>query len=67
MTKRETADALYHSSARANYGVKLIYHGPGADLPEHSHLGFQGHDSLQQPIGNMPKYVPLTDPGEHEQ
>jgi len=68
LTKREIADLLYHSSARQAYGINLVYHGPGASLPEHSHLeaGGSGRDLLQQPKGAKPRYVPLTDPSERQ-
>jgi RHS repeat-associated protein len=47
---RETAHALYHSSARRRLGVRLIYHQPGAILPEHSHLDLvRGPDQQEQP------------------
>jgi hypothetical protein len=68
MSKRETADALFHNNARKDAAVRLLYHGPGAALPEHSHLDLQpGTDLYEQPKGSAPRYVPLNDPVKHEE
>jgi len=66
-SKRETADALYHSEARKDGGVRLLYHQPGARLPEHSHLDLnKGADVQEQPKGTPGKrYVPMEDPVKH--
>jgi hypothetical protein len=65
LSKAETADALFHSSARKDAGVRLIYHKKGARLPEHSHLDLKsGPDLQEQPKGTPGKrYVPMVDPG----
>ena len=65
MTKAETADALFHSDARKDAGVRLLYHKKGARLPEHSHLDLKkGPDIQEQPKGTPGKrYVRMVDPG----
>lgn len=65
MTKAETADALFHSDARKDAGVRLLYHKNGARLPEHSHLDLKrGPDMQEQPKGTPGRrYVPMVDPG----
>lgn len=66
MSKLETADALFHSSARRSNGLRLIYHAPGAALPEHSHLdGSPGEDLREYPRGSVPRYGKLSDPKDH--
>jgi hypothetical protein len=39
-SKKETLDILYHSQARKDCGVRLLYQ-KGTTLPEHSHLDLQ--------------------------
>lgn len=59
-TKRETVQALYTSSVREEAGVRLLYHGPNAALPEHSHVDLgTGPDMFERPRGSEPRYVPL--------
>lgn len=60
MTKNETFSALYGSEARRDFGVRLLYHGPGAALPEHSHLDLKsGPDLYEMPKGSEPRYLIL--------
>ena len=67
LSKVETADALFHSAERKKHGVRLLYHRPGAALPEHSHLDLnEGPDIQEQPKGSVPRYVPMQDPMTHE-
>lgn len=40
LTKAQTSQALLDSHARQAAGLRLIYHTPGAAVPEHSHLEF---------------------------
>jgi RHS repeat-associated protein len=62
-SKRETLDILYHSQARKDFGVRLLYHQNGSTLPEHSHLDLQqSGDITEQKKGSKDKYVPLKDP-----
>ncbi|HEX6042345.1 RHS repeat-associated core domain-containing protein [Longimicrobium sp.] len=59
-TKKETVRALYTSSVRQEAGVRLLYHGPGAKLPEHSHVDLgDGPDLFEQPREESTRYVPL--------
>ena len=62
-SKKETLNILYHSQARKDFDVRLLYHQKGSTLPEHSHLDLQeGPDITEQPRGEKPKYVPLKEP-----
>jgi RHS repeat-associated protein len=62
-SKKETLSILYNSEARANFGVRLLYHQKGSTLPEHSHLDLQqSGDITEQQKGQRPKYVPLKEP-----
>jgi hypothetical protein len=62
-SKKETLDSLYHSQARRDFDVRLLYHQKGSTLPEHSHLDLQsGPDITEQPLGKQPKYIPLKEP-----
>ncbi len=68
MSKAETFKALAGSQVRKDFGVRLIYHGPGAELPEHSHLDMRGGQDLrEQPKGSSPRYIPIAGKqGEHQ-
>jgi hypothetical protein len=62
-SKKKTLDILYHSQARRDFDVRLLYHQNGSTLPEHSHLDLQqSGDITEQKKGSNPKYVPLKEP-----
>jgi hypothetical protein len=59
-TPRQTVRALYHSALRRRMRVRLLYHLPGATLPEHAHVDLgPAPDMQEQPRGRRPRYVPL--------
>jgi RHS repeat-associated protein len=68
---RQTADALFHSEVRKADGVRLLYHQPGATLPEHSHVDLQtdigDRQERPQAKGSRAIYDPLQDPIKHPQ
>jgi len=69
MNKTETVDALFHSTARKESGLRLLYHGPEAAVAEHSHLDFDpGPDAKEiskDPKSGKRRFIPLADPVEH--
>ena len=64
-TATQTEKLLYGSQARKDAHVRLVYHQPGAKLPEHSHLDLRpGPDRTEQKLGSKPRYVNLGPPEE---
>jgi hypothetical protein len=52
LTKRETAEVIFKSEARAEAGIRQVYHLPdNGKLPEHTHLDTKSGPDLQQNKG----------------